>query len=122
MGGMAFFGEYAAYSDEAVRSQLPEAHQALYEVVPMWLYVVFGIAVLTGIIGSIGLLMKKKWATPVFLVSLIGVIIQSIYNLFISGAIEVIGTKAIIMPLIILGFALFIWYYSKLADSKGWLS
>lgn len=101
---------------------LPEAERKLYENVPSWVNIVFAIAVFGGALGSLLLLLKKKIATPVFILSLVAVIIQMMYNLFMSRASEVYGPGAMIMLIMVLFIAIYLAWYSKKSTVKGWLS
>jgi len=101
---------------------LPEAEQALYENVPAWVMGVFAIAVFGGSLGCILLLLRKKIATPVFIISLIGIIAQMVYNFGMSKAAEVYGPVGMVMPAMVVLIAIFLVWYSKQATAKGWLS
>lgn len=107
-----------------------ESHQAMYtpeqlEMItnmPAWATGAFAIAVFGGLLGCIALLLKKKWARPVFLLSLIGILAhQIIYNLFMSGAMEEYGATAVIMPIITLIIGLYLLWFSKKGIANGWL-
>jgi len=119
MGVVAYLGQ-AYITDEAL-ALLPEADQAYYNNVPAWVTAAFAIAVFSGFIGTVVLLMKKKFATSLFIVSFLAVITQSIYNLFIQNYADVIGVK-MIMPLVIIVIALFLVWYSKNETKKGILT
>ena len=82
----------------------------------------FATAVCFGFLGSLALLLRKSLAKPLLLISLIGIIAQLTYNLFISKALEVYGPSAIIMPMLVLIFGFIIYYLAKKAESKGWIS
>src|SRR5262245_56060128 len=43
---------------------------------PSWYYAAFGVAVWVGLVGSLGLLLRKGWADRMLLASLIAVIVQ----------------------------------------------
>lgn len=93
----------------------------MYDYTPSWLYIVFAIAVVTGLIGSILLIMKKKVAVPVFLVSIIAIIAMDIHNLFLSGLLQAKGPSILIMPLIVLLFAIFLYFFARHWRDKGLL-
>ena len=83
MGVIAYLGQ--AYMTEEVLKALPQEDQDYYSNVPAWVTGVFAIAVFAGLFGCVGLLMRKKWATILFVISLIAVIAQFIYNFFIQN-------------------------------------
>ncbi len=108
-------------SPEAL-AQLPEAERVPYEMVPSWLTGVFAVAVFSGLLACVGLLLKKAWSVPLFLVSLLAVVVQMGYWLFMTNIIEVEGLQAVFMPLLVTVVAIFLIWYSRAAKSKGWLS
>lgn len=101
---------------------LPEDQRALYEAVPVWLTIVFAIATITGTLGSIGLIRKKSWATQLLFISLVAVLIQMSYSLFMTNAAEILGPTATIISGVLILVSVFLYFYSKRADKKGWLS
>lgn len=119
MGVIAYLGQ--AYMTEVVLKALTEGEQAYHNNVPAWVTAVFAIAVFAGLFGSLGLLMRKKWATMLFIVSLIAVIAQLIYNVFIQKFIELSGEK-IIFPIVVLIIAILLVFLSRKAAKEGWIS
>lgn len=120
LGVMSYLGQ-ALMTDE-VKAALPEAERALYENIPTWVTAAFAIAVFAGLLGSIFLLARKKAARFVFLISLIAILAQMSYNLFMSKAAEVYGSGGVIMPVMVILIGVFLLMYSKKAIEKGWLS
>ncbi len=59
MGCFQWFVEYNFWKNPASRDVLPEAMRGLYDQTPAWTYVVFALAVITGVLGCIGLLMES---------------------------------------------------------------
>ncbi len=88
----------------------------------MWKKVAYGAATIFGFLGSLGLVLRKTWAVPLLLISLIGVTIQSAHNIFMTNAAEVMGTGAMALQLVILAIAAFLYYYGRSSAGKGWLS
>ena len=120
IGVMNFFGQ-TFMSDETMAS-LPQEQQDLFQAVPSWMTIVFAIAVFSGTLASVGLLIKKAWAVPAFLTSLLFIAVQVSYNLFAVDIGAILGTSAIFVTLSILIVGAFLYYYSKLSEKKGWLS
>jgi len=107
---------------EMLFETLTESQIALFENLPLWYLIVFGIAVLTGLLGSLFLLLRKKMAILLFTISAITVIIQFSYWIFGTKVIEVYGTKdAITMPIIVILTAIAFLFYSKTVARRGWL-
>jgi peptidoglycan/LPS O-acetylase OafA/YrhL len=120
MGVMAYLGQ--AYMSDDVLNALPEAEQALYRDTPAWATAAFALAVWGGALGCLFLLFRKRWAKPVLFVSLIGIIVQMVYNVFISKASEVYGPGGAIMPIIVIVIGIFLVWFSKKSHREGWIS
>lgn len=120
MGVFAYLSQ-AYMTDEAIAA-LPEAERAMAENYPAWATAAFAIAVFGGALGCILLLLRKKLANPIFIISLIGILVQMTYNLMISKAAEVYGPGGMIMPIMVILIGFFLVWYSKQSTAKGWLS
>lgn len=70
-------------SDETLL-KMPEDQQLHIQNIPLWVNVVFAFEVFGGTLGSVGLLLRKKWALPLFVISLLGVISQTTYIYFLG--------------------------------------
>ena len=101
---------------------LPEAERILMESLPAWATGAFAIAVFGGLLGCVGLLLKKAWSVPVFLVSLIAIVVQFAHWLFMTNSREVYGSEVFIMPALVTLVGAFLVWYSRGAKAKGWLS
>lgn len=111
-----------AYRTEAYLSAYTEEQLALVDAGPSWITAVFAIAVFGGLLGSLLLLLRKKWAVGLFGLSLLAVLVQMGYSWFATDSIEVFGTvMGIVMPLVVIVVAIFLYFYSKGASQKGWL-
>ena len=71
--------------------------------------------------GSLALLLRKKWATILFILSLIAVLVQATYNFFIQEFMQV-APMEMIWSIVIIGIAVFLVWFSKDGTKKGWLS
>lgn len=119
MGVISFF-QHITISDEALQA-MPQNERELYGSYPLWTKVAFAVAVFGGFLGSILLLLKKKLAKPVFIVSLIAVIVQMFHSLFIAKAMDVYGPGATIMPIMVIAIGIFQIWLANFGIKKGWL-
>lgn len=116
MGVMAYLGQ--VYMDEATLQDMPVEDQAYYANVPAWVTAAFAIAVFSGTLGSIAMLLRKKASNPLFVISLIAVLAQSVYTFFIQQDIDLAGTR-MIWPTLIIAISFFLVYFSRDGVNKG---
>lgn len=120
MGILSFFGH--TFITEEALAKLPDNERALYGDYPFWTTIIFAVATVGGLIGSIGLLMKRKWSKLFFIVSFLAIVPQMIHTVFFTKSIEVYGTaQALTMPvLVVLIGAILIWF-SNYSIKESWL-
>ena len=106
--------------DEALAA-MPEAEQALYASTPAFVTAAYALAVHAGTLASVGLLLKKTWAVPVFVISLIGILVQMGHGIFFTDLVATMGMGAVVGPVIITLVAVYLVWYSKDAQAQGWL-
>ena len=120
MGVMSYLRQ-VYMTDDMMASMTPEQQELLANT-PAWSTGLFAVAVFAGLLGSFLLLMRKKLATPVFLISLIAVLINMGYSFFATNQTEVFGTiDGIVMPIIVIIIAVFLYMYSKKSGEKSWM-
>ena len=119
LGVMAYIMQ-VTMSPEALQA-LPENERTLMESVPMWVTSAFAIAVWGSTLGSILLLMRKKIATPVLILSFMAILVQMYYNLFMSKSMEVYGPGGLAMPVMVLVFGIFLIWFSRKSTANGWI-
>lgn len=119
MGVIAYLGQ--AYMSEEDLEKMSQAERILLESQPAWVTGAFAIAVWGGTLGCILLLLRKTWARPVLLLSLIGIIAQLSYSFFMSNAFEVYGPGSMVMPLMVLVIGVTLFFLSKKGIAASWL-
>jgi len=107
-------------SDEALLAMAENQRQHIQNI-PLWVNFVFAFEVFGGTLGCISLLLKKKWAYPLFIISLFAVLAQTTYIYFLSDSITVMGAMAIVMPLVAIVIGSGLIFHAKSSISKGWL-
>jgi hypothetical protein len=114
---------YLSQMNPDLVASLPETHRAIIEGRPAWATGGFAIAVFGGALGGLLLLLRKSVAIYLFIASLLGTIVTMIHTVAIASStidfsiLEIV--MMILMPLLVVAFL--IWY-SKLTESKGWIS
>ena len=98
-------------SNEAFKA-LPGDMQLYIETRPSWVTGAFALAVFSGTIGNIGLLIRKKWANLLLIISLITIVIQTFYNFFIQDIVQIPNSEVSISILIVI-VAVFLVIYSQ---------
>lgn len=97
---------------------LNDAERAASAAIPWWIVAAFGIGTLTGLVGSLGLLLRKAWALPVLIISLIALLILESWSVFLSVNAEMFGLAVPIM--VTVGTMLIAWVTIH-ARGRGWL-
>jgi hypothetical protein len=103
-------------------SQFTEEQIAYFTGLPAWFTVFWALGVWGAFAGSIGLLLRKKWALWAFGVSLLGLVVSSIYSFGLSNGAEVMGTRDVIFTVVIYVVAIFLLLYSASQVKRGVLT
>ncbi|MEP1488300.1 MAG: hypothetical protein ABJK28_07720 [Algibacter sp.] len=105
-----------AYNTARYQSSFSAEDLEIASNMPAWTMGAFAIAVFAGVIGAIGLLVRKKWATPFWIISLIAVVLQMGYVL-VNGYVS-----HMVMTIMIIVFAILFLWFSRYAQAKRWVS
>ena len=111
-----------AFMTDEILASLPQDQQLMYQEVPAWVTAAFAVAVFSGTIGAVLMLLKKKIATTFFILSFIGIISQMSYGLLINENTDSYGPMGILMHLMIISIGGYLIWYSKKAAEYTWLS
>ncbi|MEL6592276.1 MAG: hypothetical protein AAFQ87_14240 [Bacteroidota bacterium] len=120
LGGCASYLIQVSLTPEDLAT-MEEGVRGLYENLPAWVNAAYAIAVWAGAAGSLLLLLRRQLALPVLVVSLVGIVIQSSYNLFMSEAAAVYGTVGLMMPIMLVLIGLALIWFARYAKQQGWL-
>lgn len=93
------------------------------EAIQTWTTVVLVIAVLLLIVGSIGLLIKKKWCVPVLVASLVLSLIKELYLILFTDFMALFGLgSTLALPMIIIAISMVLYLYAGKLNTAGQLS
>jgi len=89
---------------------------------PAWGHSGYAFAVNAGVLGAILLLLRKAWALPLFVISLVGALVQDLDAFVLRDAIAAWGPGGIAIPLAVIIVCVFEIWYSRAMKAKGVLS
>jgi len=120
IGGIASFIMHITMSEETLQT-MSQDERELYTNFPGWVLVTYCIAVFGSTLGNVLLLLRRRSATPVLIVSFVAIILQMIYTVFISRAVELHGPQALGIPIFVTVFGIMLIVISRHATAKGWM-
>ena len=119
--GLAIFVLQVKLSPEMIAA-MPAPQRAVYAATPAWINAVFGVAVVSGVLGAISLLLKKRWAVPLFLLSSLAIVVQLVGAYAVTPVWQSSGAAGLGLPVMLVVIALYLWWYSRDAAAKGWVN
>lgn len=103
-------------------AKLSAEQQELYRARPAWAVGATAVAVWLGALGSLALILRKRWATILLVLSLLGVLAQDYWLFAASGAVLAAGPEAAILQALVLVIAIALVALSMRAAKHGWLT
>lgn len=105
-------------SPDAV-AKMGAAERAMYESRPAWFVAAYACAVWFGVGGSLGLVLRKRWAKALLLASLLGLIVQDT-ALFSRPEVQA-DTTVMILQGMVLVIAVLLLLLARKGESAGWI-
>ena len=102
-------------------ADLPAEQAAMWAATPAWSVGAYAVAVWVGLIGAVLLIMRRRLAEPLLLVSLVAVLVQFSSLLVVPELREVTPPGAWVMPAGIIIVCAAIWLFARRAKRQGWL-
>jgi len=103
--------------------QLPDSHRAIIDGRPLWATGGFAIGVIVGALGALLLLLKKRAAIMLFMLSLIGIIVTMVHTAIVmSSGVPFNLFEVIMMMILPVVVAVFLVWYARTAESKHWIA
>lgn len=99
---------------------LTPEQQALVDARPSWTTAGSVIAVLAGTLGSLALVLRRRWAVPALLLSLVGLIVQDVGFATMSGSVA-LDASVLVLQGLVLVIAIGLVFLARSAAAKGWL-
>jgi hypothetical protein len=119
MGCAAYLSD-VMLTPEAV-AKLTAAQQAMYAARPAWSVAATAVAVWFGAAGCVGLIVRKRWATPLFILSLIGIVCQDV-SLFAMNGATPIDQVALVLQCLVLLIGIGLLLLARRATALRWIA
>lgn len=103
-------------------AQMSAAQQALHAARPAWSVGATAIAVWGGALGCLGLIMRKRWASPFLIASLAAVVVQDISLFMLNGAEASVAPAAMVLQGLVLLIAAGLVLLARTASARGWMT
>lgn len=107
-------------NNAAFLARMPEGAVAYYQNFPIWMDIVWPLAIWTSVIGALLILLRRKLAMPTFLVSLASYLVSAFYTFGITDPPAAMMTSGNMIFSIVIGVQLaLLWYYARAMTAKG---
>ena len=104
---------------ESYMSAFTEEQLDYFYGFPSWAVAGWALAVWIGLAGTVGLLLRRKWSFVAFSISLAGLALSSLYTLVLTNGLEIMGSTATVMTVIIWVVSIFLVWYSRQQANRG---
>lgn len=120
--GLMIYYDQVTMTPEVISDNFTAEQQAFLQNIPAWATSAFAIAVTTGVIASLLLLVRNALALPIYIVSLVSVLLQDVYSFVLTDSLAVWGSNALYMPTFVVVVGIVEIWYSRSVKAKGWVS
>ena len=107
------------YTDPAT---LPLDQRVMFEAEPRWVTTALGIASLVGTIGALMLLLRRRAAVTLLLISLICGIAWCVGLLVTPGLRSLLSTNEIAVVIVVIALSWTIYWFARHSRQRGWLT
>ena len=90
-----------------------------FATMPFWAWTAYAVATIAGTLAAIALLLGRRIAVPLFVLSLIGVLAQFSWSIFGFGIVGLKGPGALAFPIVIALLAGFGAWHARTAAAEG---
>ena len=104
---------------ESYMSQFTQEQLDYFYGFPSWVVAAWAIAVWGGLLASIALLIRRKWAVWLFALSLVGLALTTLYNFVLSDGAAIMGAGAAMFTAVIWIIAIALLLYAWRQAANG---
>ncbi len=104
---------------ESYMSQFTPEQLEYFYGFPAWTVAAWAIAVWGSLLASIGLLLRKRWAVPLFGIVLVGMALTAIHNFLLSDGMRIMGSGGAMFTVVIWIIAIALFFYARAMAARG---
>ena len=102
-------------------ASLPLDQRAVFEAEPLWVTGAYAIAVWVGLAGAVMLVLRRKLAQPLLLVSLLAVLAWLAGLVAVPALREAISANDLAVAIVIAAIVWTIFWFARHSRQRGWL-
>ena len=101
---------------------MPLDQRAAFEAEPMWVTAAYAVAVWVGLAGTALLVMRKRLAEPLLLVSLAAVLVWLAGLLVVTELRESMSANDLLVAIVVTALTWTIFWFARHSRQRGWLN
>lgn len=121
LAGVSAYLMHVSSDAAGLRPNLGGALLALDATMPAWVTGAYAVSVLAALAGSLGLLLRKRWAKALMIVSLVAVLVQLGW-VTLARETVIVGAGVLGFPVLLILAPILLVGLAGQADKRGWLS
>lgn len=86
---------------------------------PAWSVAAWAIAVWGSLIASLGLLLRRRWAVPLFGIAIVAMVLAAIQNFLLSDGLRIMGSGGAMFTAVIWIIAFALFFYARALAARG---
>ena len=118
-GAYDYFMSHVGGDDYMRGMNMTEAQIAYYHAMPAWTTAAWAVGVWGSVLGSVLLLLRRRWALHAFVASIAGLLVSMVYTLLLSDGGAMMGPQGAIMYVVITAACVFFVWYAWAMSRKG---
>jgi hypothetical protein len=100
---------------------LPLDERTVFEAEPLWVTSAFGIGAVVGVVAALMLVLRRKLAQPLMLISLVAMLTWLAGLLLVPGLRETITANDLAVAVLVAAVAWTIFWFARHSAQRGWL-
>ena len=100
---------------------MPLDQRAAYEAEPTWVTAAYAVAVWIGVAGAALLVMRRKLAEPLLMVSLAAILVWLAGLLVVTGLRENMSANDLLVAIVVTALTWTIFWFARHSRQRGWL-